>query len=405
MTRFALALASLAAGLLAGAAAAGGLDALDLQIGKAVFDRAWIPAPASTRGDDGLGPLFDARSCASCHPRDGRATGAFGADGTLEGRGAVLVLARPDGSGDPVYGRRLQLDAVPGLTPEGVLAVTDTLLPDGRVKRAPEPTRLAYGPLDPATGLSLRVGPDLRGRGLIEKVPEDALRAVAARQPENVRGRLRQVILPDGRLGVGRYGWKASQPSLAAQSSEAFFLDIGMSTPLHPEPWGDCTEAQSACRNAPHGREGEEGVEIPNQLLTRVVAYVASLPVPVAPRDEKGARLFAATGCAACHQPSLPVEGGGEARLFTDLLLHDMGPGLADTMPEPGAGAGEWRTAPLAGISDAIARRTGLLHDGRARSVEEAVAWHGGQAESAARRFEALSSREKAALVAYVSKL
>lgn len=400
-----LALASLAAGLLAAGAAAGGMDGLDLRIGKALFDRAWIPAPASTRGDDGLGPLFDARSCVSCHPRAGRAAMVFGKDGAIEGRGAVLVLARPDGSGDPVYGRRLQLDAVPGLTPEGILAVADTPLPDGRTKRVPAPTHLAYGPLDPSTGLSLRAAPDLRGRGLIDEVPESALLAVAAGQPPEVRGRIRRITLPDGAQGIGRYGWKAAQPSLASQSSEAFFLDIGMSTPLHPEPWGDCTEVQTACRNAPQGREEEGGVEIPNQLPSRVVAYVASLPVPQTPKDAKGARLFAAAGCAACHQPSLPTQGGGEARLFTDLLLHDLGPGLADTMPEPGAAAAEWRTAPLAGISEAIARDTGLLHDGRARSVAEAIAWHGGQAEGAAKRFSALPPREKAALIAYVSKL
>ncbi len=405
MRAWAIACVSLAAGLLAAGAAAGGLDGLDLKIGKALFERAWIPAPASTRGDDGLGPLFDARSCASCHPRDGRASLVFGIDGAIEGRGAVLVLARPDGSGDPVYGRRLQLDAVPGLTPEGILAVTDTKLPDGRVKRTPAPTHLAYGALDPSTGLSLRAAPDLRGRGLIDKVPPEAIHAVAQSQPEQVRGRVRHVTLPDGTSGIGRYGWKAGQPSLASQSSEAFFLDIGMSTPLHPEPWGDCTPAQVDCRNAPQGRSGEGDFEITGPLLSRVVAYVASLPVPQTLANRTGARLFAAAGCAACHRPALPVAGGGEARLFSDLLLHDLGPSLADTMPEPGASASEWRTAPLAGISDAIARNTGLLHDGRARSVEEAVRWHGGQADGAVRKFNALPQRERAALIAYVSKL
>ncbi len=406
-----LGLASLCAGTLAAVTAVAGtgtLDDLDLRIGKALFQRAWVPAPSSTHADDGLGPLFDARSCAACHPGGQRARAVIESNGHIEGRGMILALGRPDGSGDPVYGRRLQIDAVPGLKPEGILAVKQVAQAGGRLARVPTPEDLGYGPLDPATGMSLRVSPDLRGRGLLEQVPEDALVALEAAQsrgPDAVHGRLRRVSLPDGSTVAGRFGWKAAQPSLSAQSSEAFFLDMGLSTPLHPEPWGDCTESQTACRAALHGRETEDGFEIPNSLLTRVVAFVASLPAPQSPTSARGALLFASTGCAACHQPVLPLAKGGEARMFTDLLLHDLGPGLADTLPEPGAAASEWRTAPLAGLSDALSRRTGLLHDGRANSVEEAVLWHGGQAERAVRRFQALPRREKEALLAYVGRL
>ncbi len=403
----------LGAGLIAAGAGAGtadaqaprALDRLDLKIGKALFDRAWVVPPASTKADDGLGPLFDARACVSCHPRDGRSPVSAGAGGVLEGRGPVLVLGQPDGAGDPVYGRRLQIDAVPGLTPEGILAVADTPTGDDRIARRPAPVELAYGPLAPATGMSLRTAPDLRGRGLIEQVSEETVAAVAAAQPEALRGRIRHVPLPGGGTAMGRYGWKAAQPSLEGQISEAFFLDMGLSTTLHPEPWGDCTVAQSACRSAPQGREVEGEVEIADVLLSRVVAYVASLPVPAAAENPAGARLFAATGCAQCHQPALPMRDGGQARLFTDLLLHDLGPDLADTLEAPDARPAEWRTAPLAGLSDALARKTGLLHDGRARTVEDAIAWHGGQADAVRRKFLALSARDRAALVAYVSGL
>ncbi|MFG1347316.1 di-heme oxidoredictase family protein [Xanthobacter autotrophicus DSM 431] len=393
------------------------LDQLDLAIGKALFKRPWVPAPASTRGDDGLGPLFDARSCASCHPRDGRAPARV-ENGTA-GRGFVLVIARPDGSGDPVYGKRFQIDAVPGIPPEGIIGITDTPLPDGRIARKPHPEALGYGPLDPASGLSLRVAPDLKGRGALARVPDSALLAIEQEQAtgkDGVSGRARRIVRPDGTVELGRFGWKAAQPTLASQSAEAFFLDLGLSNLYHPEPWGDCTVTQAACRAAPHGTanrtEGtaDDALEIGRPLLDRVVAYVASLPPPepnaLAEKDLKaGKRLFAATGCAACHRPALPTKDGGTARMFTDLLLHDMGPGLADTMPEPGAGVSEWRTAPLAGISEAIALDTGLLHDGRARSVTEAIAWHGGEAAAAARRFSTLSAPERAALLQYVSSL
>ncbi|MFS8039185.1 di-heme oxidoredictase family protein [Xanthobacter sp. AM11] len=399
------------------AMAAEGLTGIDLHIGKALFKRPWVPAPASTRGDDGLGPLFDARSCASCHPRDGRASGAV-ENGTA-GRGFVLMIARPDGTADPVYGRRFQIDAAPGIAPEGVIAIRDTQLPDGRRARQGVPQELAYGPLEAASGISLRVAPDLHGRGRLADVPDSALLAVEAEQArgaDGVSGRLRRIPRPDGSVALGRFGWKAAHATLASQSAEAFFLDLGLSNPLHPEPWGDCTPAQSACRDAPHGDANrtagspDDALEIGGPLLDRVVAYVASLPAPdAAPLTPQlrraGERLFAATGCAACHRPALPTRDGGQARMFTDLLLHEMGPDLGDTMPEPGARASEWRTAPLAGLSQALAQDTGLLHDGRARTVEEAVAWHGGEAAAAARRFGALSATDRAALVRYLSSL
>ncbi len=409
-----------AAGLLVGTAlSAQALDKLDLAIGKALFDRAWVEAPASTKADDGLGPLYDARSCASCHPRDGRAAMVVNGKGELEGRGAVLVLGQPGGGGDPVYGRRLQIDAIPSLRPEGILAVRWEPLPDGRTRPVPAPTDLGYGPLNAATGVSLRIAPDLRGRGLLEQVPDAAILAIAAEQAkgtDGVKGTARRVVLPNGIPTLGRYGWKANQPSIEAQTAEAFFLDMGLSTPLHPEPWGDCTEAQAACRNAPHGIEAEGELEIPSSILDRVVAYVAALPVPPAGRDtqgtaqgavqeRQGTALFASTGCAVCHRPSLPTKDGGTAPLFTDLLLHDMGPGLADTLPDPGASPTQWRTAPLAGLSDALARKTGLLHDGRAAGVAEAISWHDGEARAAVQRFNGLSAAQKAALIAYVSRL
>ncbi|GLI22788.1 thiol oxidoreductase [Xanthobacter flavus] len=410
-------LLALLAALSATPAAAETLDKLDLAIGKALFKRPWVPAPASTRGDDGLGPLFDARSCATCHPADRRAPARL-ENGTAE-RGFVLMIGRPDGTGDPVYGRRFQIDAVPGIPGEGMIGVTDTPLPDGRIARKPHPEALGYGPLDPASGLSLRVGPDLKGRGALAAVPDAAILAVEREQAkgeDGVKGMARRVTLADGSTAIGRFGWKASQPDLARQSAEAFFLDLGLSNRFHPEPWGDCTPTQTACRQALHGNanatsgDADDELEIGSAVLDRVVAYVASLPQPE-PEDlpkaeaKRGAALFTSTGCAQCHRPSLPTAGGGAARMYTDLLLHEMGPDLGDTMPEPGVGASQWRTAPLAGLSDALAANTGLLHDGRARTVEEAIAWHGGEAATAQRRFGALPPKDRAALVRYVSSL
>ncbi len=377
---------------------------LDAAIGKALFERPWVPAPSSTRANDGLGPLFDARSCSACHPAGGGAGAtALDAAGRPQGLGLVLSLFRADGGGDPVYGHRLETMTLPGVPAEGTFSVT---VENGR--RLPRVESPGYGPLDPATHMSLRAAPDLRGRGKLEQVDDATILALEDpedRDGDGVRGRARRFATPEGGSSIGRFGWKASHPTLAGQASEAFSLDLGLSTPLRPEPWGDCTEAQTACRNAPHGREGEGEPEITQAIVGRLVSYLRALKVPASEHDAAGATLFATTGCATCHRPSLPTRGGDRLALFTDVLLHDMGEGLADPAGVPGAAAGEWRTAPLAGLSSMLGRGVGLLHDGRAADVAEAVRWHGGEAAGARARFDALGAAERARLIDYVSSL
>jgi len=377
---------------------------LDRAIGKALFERPWVPAPSSTRANDGLGPLFDARSCSACHPGGaGRGATALDDQGRPDGLGMVLSLLRADGKPDPVYGHRLETMTLPGVPAEGAIGVA---VEDG--KRIPRADELGYGPLDQATRISLRAAPDLRGRGKLELVEDAAILALEDPEDRNgdgVRGRARRFDTPEGGSTVGRFGWKASHPTLKGQASEAFSLDLGLSTPLRPEPWGDCTTNQEACRNAPHGRDAEGEPEISDAIVQRVVAYLKGLKVPESEPDRRGAKLFASTGCAACHRSSLPTADGGTVALFTDVLLHDMGDELADPIGVPGVSASEWRTAPLAGLSRSLARDDGLLHDGRAANVAEAVRWHGGEASGARTRFEALSARDRRTLLDYVSSL
>ena len=376
---------------------------LDRAIGKALFERPWVPAPSSTRANDGLGPLFDARSCSGCHPGAGPGVTRTDAQGVPEGLGLVLSLFRADGSGDPVYGHRLETMTLPGVPAEGSFRVaTQSSRP------VPQPQALGYGPFDPATHVSLRAAPELRGRGRLEQVPDAAILALEDpddRDGDGVRGRARRFDAPEGGSRIGRFGWKASHPTLAGQTAEAFALDLGLSTPLRMEPWGDCTEAQAACRSAPHGPDAEGEPEIADAIVERIVVYLRGLKVPEAEPDAAGARVFAATGCAACHRPALPTADGGTARLFTDVLLHDMGEGLADPADVPGAAAAEWRTAPLAGLSRALEKRAGLLHDGRAADVAAAIRWHDGEAASARTRFDALGARDRQRLIDYVSRL
>lgn len=369
---------------------------LDAAIGKAVFDRLWIAAPASTKSADGLGPLFAARSCAACHPRGGRAGFWLGRDDPNTSPGLVVRLGDAHGRPDPVYGAQLQPDGAAGVAGEGRVAVTAALKPDWRVES------WAYAAPDPATRASARVAPSLVGAGLIARVSEAAILAGEDpddRNSDGVSGRA-------NRIGgeVGRFGWKAAEPTLQAQVAAAFSLDLGLSTDLRPDAAGDCTSHQPQCRAAPQGAEAG-APEVRPELMAGLLAFLERRPAPAAADETRGASLFSKTGCAACHAPRLPLAGGGEAALHSDLLLHDMGSGLDDGVGEGDARPAEWRTAPLLGLSRALAKGAGLMHDGRAKDVAEAVRWHQGEAAGAQVRFDALSGPERAALLDYVNGL
>jgi len=239
---------------------------------------------------------------------------------------------------------------------------------------------------------------------LLAQIPESEILKHA--DPEDidrdgVEGRVPWVYV-DGKRVLGRFGWKAAQPSLVAQTAAAFSRDLGLSTRLLPDPWGDCTSDERACRAAPTGSEKGEP-EVADSMLDMIVDYVASLSAPVPAKSDRGEALFIHSGCAACHM-TLHLADGKPVPAYTDLLLHDMGAGLGDGIEEGAAGSWTWRTAPLWGVADSL-KSGGLLHDGRAADVSEAIQWHDGEAWSAREHFRALSISDKAALVAFVSGL
>jgi len=373
--------------------------ALDTAIGKRLFERNWVSAPSSTKSDDGLGPFYDATSCASCHALNPSAP----ASPNGMPAGLVIRLGNGRGDADPIYGAQLQTRAVAGLTPEAKLDIKWSFV-DGLRKPTITLRDLGYGTLDKNTRISLRRAPPLKGIGLLAQVPESEILKHADPEDVNrdgVEGRVPWVYV-GGKRVLGRFGWKATQPDLAAQSAMAFSRDIGLSTRLQPAAWGDCTPAERACRDAPQGSEKGEP-EVADSMLDMIVAYVASLAAPAPAKSERGEALFNATGCAACHT-TLHLADGKPVPAYTDLLLHDMGAGLGDGIEEGSAGSWTWRTAPLWGVSDSL-KAGGLLHDGRAADVTEAIAWHDGEAWSAREHFRALSTSDKAALVAFVSGL
>lgn len=398
----------LSLGIVTGASAqdmeGGGINAtpLDRAVGRALFERLWVQSPSSTHASDGLGPLYVARSCAACHPNGG------GGQNELS---RTLRLAMPDAPYAPIYGAQLQPRGIVGHPGEGRLALRhDTrsvrVGDDWVTLERPLPSLVApaYGAPDPDMAMSLRIAPPLHGLGALEHIPEQMI--LAQEDPEDrdgdgISGRASR-LRDDSARGwqLGRFGYKATEPNLNTQSATAFARDIGIGTPHHPDGWGDCTAEQTACRAAPDGNTAaQDGLELSQQGLDLVVAYLHGLEA--APKeDPAGEALFASLGCASCHTPEYVTEHG-TIRPYTDLLLHDMGPGLADDLREGDAEATEWRTAPLWAMSE----QTYFLHDGRATSVLDAILWHGGEADAARSAVLALSPADRDALIAYLEHL
>ena len=403
-------------------------DSMDAVLGKALFERLWVSAPSSTKAADGLGPLFNARACSSCHQGGGRAKVSLQEGDLPASAGLTLrVGAAKDGAlvPHPLLGSQVQTFAVPGLKPESKLHVTFEThvetLSDGTAVELRRPRIRIDGQdqLADLAWISPRLAPDLHGAGLLERVPLTWLAAQA--DPDDLDGDGISGSVVMGQYGEqdiepGRFGWKGDEPDLTHQISAAFHFDLGLSTPLRRELWGDCTAAQADCRAAPQGAD-KGGVEVENTVVSLVATYLRSLPAPAttSAANERGRTLFAEVGCGACHSSNVPAElADGQTKWFTpytDLLIHDMGDGLADRAFDGSvskvAGAHEWRTAPLWGLGARVAAKDGanLLHDGRARSVLEAILWHGGEAAGAKQRASELSDEDRAALIAFLESL
>lgn len=384
--------------LAADAAPASGLEAA---MGKALFKRNWVPAPSSTKSNDGLGPLFNARSCMQCHAAAtaGRLDAAAG--GRLADRGGVVRLAGPSGEPDPEYGAQVQTRAVQKHKAEAQVRVTwaehAVALGAGTSVSLRRPSVSLDG-LDGSVAENsstvLVLAPSLTAAAQIARVDAQALA-----QDATALGRLSM----SGSGEVLVFGRKATEPSLPHAIETAFLRDLGMSTSRLARPAGDCTARQTACLAGPHGGDGA-GVEIAPQIVTALSAYVASLaPAAQSATDAKGEALFEQAGCAVCHRPALPGKDGKPVMVYSDLRLHDMGSDLQGFAEAQGQTATEWRTAPLLDIKNRLAAGSTLLHDGRARTVEEAVLWHGGRALGARDAYARLSLSERMALQDFVA--
>ncbi|MBP2548312.1 CxxC motif-containing protein (DUF1111 family) [Neorhizobium galegae] len=414
-------------------------------LGNALFSKLWVAAPSSTQASDGLGPLYNARSCLSCHIRDGR---GHPPEGSGDATSMLLRLARPARTPaeqamidrhdllnfpDPTYGEQLQDLAVPGLAAEGEIDIRyeeqPVTLADGTVVTLRKPrydvSKRAYGPLAQDTTLSPRIAPPMPGMGLIEAIAEaDILANVdpGDRNHDGVFGKA--AVVRDhrtGRLTLGRFGWKAQNASVRDQVAAAFSGDMGISTPDRLDPYGDCTVAQTACHALANGVQPRLGdSEAPDPVMDLVTFYSENLAVPMrrdvdAPEVLAGKALFYTSGCASCHRPKYVTRRNADDKAlafqliwpYSDFLLHDMGEGLADGQTVGTAGGRDWRTPPLWGIglTKTVSGHSFFLHDGRARSLTEAILWHGGEAERARTAFSALTRHDRDLLLKFLETL
>ena len=407
---------------------------MNFSVGNSFFRNPWVTAPATTDARDGLGPLFNTNSCQGCHIKDGR--GHPPLPGQAQAVSTLIRLSIPESAGnpravsdgvvaEPTYGDQLQDFSVAGVEPEARIhwdyEYSEVTLSNGSVVELRKPiislSHLAYGPMHPDTLYSARVAPAMIGLGLLEAIPQEDILAIADPEDANqdgISGRPNSVWdAVTERLTIGRFGWKASKPTVEQQSAGAFFGDIGITSSF--SSLESCMPAQQGCLQAPNGGTPE----LSDEILEMVTFYSSTLAVPSRPDAEQpevivGQEVFMEVGCASCHTPSWQTGEASNPALsnqhiypYTDLLLHDMGEGLADNRPDFEATGREWRTPPLWGLGSyqVVNGHTQLLHDGRARNTLEAILWHGGEATVAKDEVINLSEDKLNSLLLFLDSL
>lgn len=436
-------------------------DSPDFHAGKALANQPWVKAPTVTTARDGLGPVYNARTCLACHINGGRGRLPETAqEGLFNGfvRISIPAVSKADKATvlihgavpEPIYGIQLQTQSTAlshqfrhhlqatktklesrEAPPEAYIYLQwltqDFTYPDGSLVKLRRPkldiTNPAYGALHPDTQFSLRNAPFMHGLGLLELIEQKDIDALSDPQDQDkngISGRSNQVWdFKQKKTVPGRFGLKANRANdISIVAAAAFAEDVGISNPIFPvQP---CTDKQPRCLKTPDGNDAN-GHEIAAVPLELVADFTRNIGVPL--RDKRldtkalraGRKWFYTLGCQQCHHPSyktmpsnrLPHLGNQIIWPYTDLLLHDMGEALSDHRSDYLASGSEWRTPPLwsIGLTEKVNGSKNLLHDGRARNVEEAILWHGGEAEAIKQKFVQLEKTQREKLIRFVESL
>ena len=397
-------------------------DAHIHELGDAAFEQTFVTAPAPV--NSGLGTIFNNVSCISCHHNDGKGTPTLG----FTTSSMLLRISIPgiDTHGGPLdapgFGTQLQDQAIFGKQPEVNTSInySDKIVtyPDGSsvVLRNPSYTITnSYIPLPAGYMISPRMAPPVFGAGLLENIPESTILSFADENDANgdgISGKPNYVYNSySGKTELGRFGLKANNPNILLQVAGAYQQDIGITNYVFKNE-SSAGQSQSDGLN--------DDPELPDSILNAVAFYVRTLAVPARrnttdPDIMAGEKIFTQINCSGCHKPTVqtgvnvayPYLSNQRIHPYTDLLLHDMGDALADNRPDFLATGKEWRTAPLWGIG-LFQKTNGVpfyLHDGRARTLEEAILWHGGEAEKSKQQFMQLSQSDRSKLIKFLNSL
>lgn len=400
-------------------------EKLDFFVGNSFFNQNWVEAPSSTTARDGLGPLFNARSCAGCHFRDGRGE-------PLANKGLLFRLSIPGvgSNGEPIpdvnYGGQLNDNSIQNVSGEGLFSVfyneQSYQFPDGETYSLRTPiysfSNLGYGAMNGGIMYSPRIGQQMIGLGLVENISALDILSKADEFDANsdgISGKANYVYDAVANTTLlGRFGWKANVASLYHQTAGAYLGDLGITTWLFKNE--NCTSVENNCQTATNGGMPE----IDSLTLNSVVLYTRTLGVPIRRNFQdatvlKGKMIFKNSGCESCHTSKFTTTNNTTPsalsnitiRPYSDFLLHDMGAALADNRPDYLANGNEWRTQPLWGLGliQTVNNHNYLLHDGRARNITEAIMWHDGEAQNSKDAFKNLSKKERDAVIAFLQSL
>lgn len=391
-------------------------------IGDGAFGSTFVSAPAPI--NPGLGPIFNNVSCTSCHVGDGRGKPPLNG----EQNSSMLIRLSVTGTtthGGPMpapgFGNQLQPRSIFGIAAEASFKIAYTELTgtfaDGTSYSLQNPTYTLENPYQPLPGdlmISPRVAPPVFGLGLLEAIDESDILARADEEDKDgdgISGKPNYVWDEvANKKVIGRFGWKANNPNILQQSAGAYNEDMGITNFIFPKEnsFGQVQFSTQAV------------YDVSDSLLQSVSFYIRTLAVPARRNADdavvlKGKQLFREAQCISCHVPksktqtnvAFPEISGQTIFPYTDLLLHDMGPALADHRPDFEASGSEWRTAPLWGIglTKVVNGHNNFLHDGRARSLMEAILWHGGEAEASREYVKKLSKADRDALIKFLESL
>lgn len=399
-------------------------------LGRSFFVIPWIEAPSATSARDGLGPLFNANTCVSCHKGNGRGTLYNKKKNTS--RSLVARLSIPSNNTaehqmllekkgfipHSVYGEQIAINGIHGVKYEAKIKADfeeiKVSFPDGEIDTILKPKYTLinknYGKLSKDTVITYRIAPSLHGLGLIEKISnEDILKNVDENDIDNdgISGRANIVYSPKTKKHeLGKYSWKASSPTVIEQSAAAASNDMGLTSELFINE--TCTNTQINCNKAPKAIHAEDITPLRLEAISFYLKNTKTFKVKKTKEFKEGLEIFESIGCVKCHSNNFKTKDNLLVSPYSDFLLHDMGDGLDDARSEFKASSSEWRTAPLWGLAlhEKINKKSPrLMHDGRARTFQEAILWHGGEANSVKKNYMNLSKQTREKLLKFLGSI